>query len=208
MTKVSTPIHAIKPTAVVYRIYRARDRDGHKAPPWHFSSVTVATKPGRFDLAPPNGTCYTSDRSIGAWLEVFRNQALVLRTELDKRLLGHMKRAGSSLQLADLCRPWPPQFQITLDTFSGDDYAKTQSLASQFNTQGLNGIYGFLRHDNTATARNIALFGATGNHSKMQDWESHSTAILADKDLMSALAARGISIVPEPYNVGITNPPI
>lgn len=206
MTAADFPVHRVEPGDCVFRIFRVRDRFGRVLAPWTFSSRDITAKPGRFDLDAPKGTCYTSDKEIGAWLEVFRHLSVVVSAEVDLRHLARIERTGHTVPIADLCHPRVPPFAVTLDMFAGDDYAKPQQLARTLSNSGYGGLRALLRHDPTTNSHNIAVFGDAGKPSEVPGWQVETEPAGGNRDLLAELSERGIAIQTIPHHVA-TIPP-
>ncbi len=187
---------------VLYRIVRRRDADGRVRTPWFFAS-SGRPDSGRFDLPVPDGTCSLSDRAYGAWLEVFGQTRIVARADAASRALFTVTRVGTRLTLADFGHERAATYGVTLDLSAGDDRPTSQRWARAIRAHGLAGIVAWIRHDPTATARNVALFGPSGARSIVRGWRSRTTDVLAATELRGQLARFGIAVLDVPYDVAI-----
>lgn len=192
----------IRPAAVAHRIYRAYGPDGLRRTPWFFSSSTAAT-PGRFDLPAPSGTCYFSDREYGAWLETFRGARVVLRADVERRRLATADRVGEPLRLGDLTAAAAARFGISLDLSAGQNYRASQGWARELARAGFAGVVGWIRHDSTATARNLAFFGAAGPRRSVRGWRTRTVPLADAPQLRADLARFQISVLDTPYDVSV-----
>lgn len=196
------PVRRIPAGAVAHRIYRAYGPDGSRRTPWFFSTSTAAAS-GRFDLSEPQGTCYFSDREYGAWLETFRGARVVLRTDVERRRLASATRVGEPLRLADLTAAAAVRFGISLDLSAGGDYRASQRWALDLARVGFAGVIGWIRHDSTATARNLALFGTAGPRRSVRGWRTHTQPLTEAARLRADLARFRVSVIDEPYDVTV-----
>jgi RES domain len=128
--------------------------------------------PGAFRSADPGGSCYLSDRMSGAWLEVFRSAGLVDREDVERRRLVTASRSGAAVKVANLRAPQARPFGVTNDLVAGDDYARPQAWAAALRACGFKGLLATARHDPTAAARNVALFGRAGARTRLSGWRT------------------------------------
>ena len=199
------PARSIRPGAVAHRIYRAYGPDGTRRTPWFFSSSTAATS-GRFDLPAPSGTCYFTDQQYGACPDAFRGAAVVCRADVERRRLASATRVGEPLRLGDLTAAAAARFGISLDLSAGHDYRPSQGWARQLARAGFAGVIGWIRHDSTATARNLALFGAAGPRRSVRGWRTHTQSLTDVAALRADLARFHVRVLDEPYDVTVTPP--
>jgi hypothetical protein len=156
---------------------------------WWFSSDGS----GRFDLAPPGGSCYLAETPLGALIEHFDGISVILREDLEQRRVSILSPL-EPLRLADCTSPRARPFGVDLALSAGSDYARTQRFAAWFRDGGLHGVRYFLRNDPTATLIGIALFGAAGGH----DLPILSTSPLDEATLEDASSIFAIEILPLP----------
>ena len=162
-------------------------RGGHGA--WWFSSDGS----GRFDLEPPNGTCYLAETPLGALIEHFDGIDLIPQEDLDQRRISILG-PGRALRLADCTNSHARGFGVDLALSAGSDYARAQRFAAWFHDSGFDGVRYFLRNDPTATLIGIALFGPAGE----QDLPVLSTAPVDEATLEDAAGRFGVEVVPLP----------
>lgn len=187
----------------LYRIVRTRDEHGNTREPWFFSSDGR----GRWDLRAPHGTCYLSDRRLGAWLGVFRDAGLVSAPAVLARRLVTAARSGNELSLADLRAAAARCYGATLDLHTGDDYTLPHAWAAALHAAGNPGLQGYIRHDPAGAARNIALFAPAGPHTRLRGWRTSLSDLHTDIRLLTEVAPYGTGVPPIPYDVPITQPP-
>lgn len=177
------PRYQLPPAHRLVRIHR------HDRGPWWFSH----DKTGRFDLAPPRGTCYLAEEPIGAFVEVFRYSAIVQESDVVKRRIStlHLERTA---ELADCTTRRAGAFGITAAIHTSEDYARTQRWAKAFADAGFDGVRYRLSHDPAQRLIGIALFGPAGPAA----WPV-ATTVPIDDDLMAAVQRRfGIRVLPTP----------
>jgi len=191
----------------LYRIVQARDPEtGEPRTPWFFSSLP-SERQGRFDPPTPDGSCYLSDRMSGAWLEVFRNAGLVDREDVERRRLVRASRSGGPVKVANLRAPQARPFGVTNDLVAGDDYARPQAWAAALRACGFKGLVATARHDPTASALNVALFGRAGARTRPSGWHTEVGPLISNAALMNEVAQFGTGILTRPYDVPLTDPP-
>jgi hypothetical protein len=143
------PSFRLTPARALCRVHR-RDRG-----PWWFSHDGS----GRFDLPPPRGTCYLAESPLGAFVEVFREIALVFQAVVDARRVSTL-RVPAAVRLADCTRA--RAFGLTAEIHATEEYAATQRWAAAFAAAGFAGVRYLVRHDPSARSVGVALFGAAG----------------------------------------------
>jgi len=180
------PDYQLDPTDSLYRIHRFR-RD-----PWWFSSDLA----GRFDLAPPNGTCYLAAEPIGAFVEVFRDvsRGVPQRLGLQRRL--SVLTVPRPMRLADCTARAARGFGLTAAIHSTPDYALTQEWAQAFHQAGFDGVRYFLSHDPAQTCVGIALFGPAGLADAA--WRRPRARSIPLDLIDQAWTELGITVVPTP----------
>lgn len=122
---------------------------------WWFSSDMS----GRFDLRPPEGTCYFASDDYGAIREASRlgpvTPAWVSAREI--RVVPGPTRA----RLAATTREAAARFGITNERVTMIPYSLAQRWAA-FRAAGFNGMRHVLRHDSRARPGGVSLFGRAG----------------------------------------------
>ncbi|RBY78959.1 hypothetical protein DQ238_11315 [Geodermatophilus sp. TF02-6] len=201
------PRTALDPGATLFRLVLARDPvTGTPRAPWFFSSLP-SDHPGRFDLPAPDGSCCFSDRRYGAWLEVFRSTGLVDRVDVEKRRLLTATRTAPPLPVADLRAPQARSFGVTDDLFAGDDHTLPQAWASGLHRAQFAGLASTARHDPTAVARTVTLFGRSGPRTRVRGWHTAASRPTGDTALLQELAPFGTGVLSRPYDVPVTSLP-
>lgn len=145
-----------------FRLGKARDlyRIGQSGrSPWWFGNSGA----GRFDLPPPDGTCYTAADPQAALLEVVGPERLggfVSPAFFNDRSL-FLLHLPKTHRLADLAARAAAAFGITLEIHSTVPYELPQAWAKALRQAGFEGVHALLRHD-PAGSRAYALFGLAG----------------------------------------------
>lgn len=146
------PLATLRGDREICRIHRSAND------PWWFSRDGS----GRFDLVGTGfGSCYFAQRSLGAWIEVFRKQILLADDEVSGRSL-YTLRLGLDLKLADITSRRALQFGITASLGANEDYAASQAFAADALESGFDGIRYLVRHDLAQMLYGYALFGEAG----------------------------------------------
>ncbi|MEA2639954.1 MAG: hypothetical protein QOF51_1348 [Chloroflexota bacterium] len=169
MSLAGFPSWMLSPERVLYRVHR-RTRSA-----WYFDSGPD----GRFNLSPPNGTCYLAETAIGAFLETLGRQGqLIPQADVDERALSTIM-VPDARRLADCTVARARGFGITTGIDAIEDYARTQQWARAFHAVGFTGIRYRISHDPRAPGVGIALFGSAGEASwPATPWEPIPRALL------------------------------
>ncbi len=174
------PRRQLSPTRPLYRIH------------WkHLDALWFASDgEGRFDLAPPLGTCYAAEGPIGAFIEVFRDTTTIPAAEIEARRVAqfHVPRP---MVLADCGASRARAFGVTAAIHSDRDYSLMQAWAAAFVHAGFDGIRYRLSHDPSQRCIGIALFGGAG----VADWPTSSQDI-DDRLVRRARGRFGIRVLP------------
>lgn len=126
-------------------------------PTWWFSSDGS----GRFDVAPPDGTCYFATDECAALREASRlgpvTPAWVAGRELRK-----VEAPDRRARLAGTTRQAAGAFGVTAELATLVPYDLTRRWAAAFRAHGFDGIRHQLRHDRRARPSGVSWFGPTG----------------------------------------------
>lgn len=95
-------------------------------------------------------------------------------------------------------------FGVTLDDFSGDTYTRPQAWALAFHEVKLGGVIALLRHDPSGWARNVGVFGKSGDAKSVRGWQTTRGALRSDTQLLDELRNAGISVLEIPNDIVIT----
>jgi hypothetical protein len=151
---------------------------------WWFSSEMS----GRFDLRPPEGTCYFATDGYGAIREASRlgpvTPAWVSTREI--RVVPGPTRA----RLAATTREAAARFGITNELATMIPYSLPQRWAAAFRAAGFDGMRHVLRHDSRARPGGVSLFGPAGG---VKGKNGASTPLTAE-----LLEAAGVRVLPPP----------
>lgn len=143
------------------RVYPAFDAEGQPRSPWFFSARGIGAE-GRFDLAPPKGTCYLAGDLDAAFAETFRGALLIAHEDVERRRALVATAMLKSEPWADLTSERATEAGVTLDLFGGSDYSASQAIADQCFESGDRGVVSLIRHQSHGTARGYSLFGEAG----------------------------------------------
>lgn len=157
--------------------------------PWWFSSDGN----GRFDLAPPAGTCYLSLSPIGAFVEVFRDFTFVDAADVRARVMARV-RAPRDVVLADCTSTRARGFGVTAAIHSTAEYSTTQAWAAAFGSRGFDGVRFYCGHDPSQREVGIALFGDAGE----ADHPVVDTLPIGEELLRDVERRFGIHVLPAP----------
>lgn len=176
------PRHELRTSRPLYRIHR------WDLGPWWFSSDGS----GRFDLRPPDGTCYTAEDDLGAFIEVFRDVPFVAESDVQATRVStlHVPR---EVALADCTHGRARAFGVSAAIHSTEQYERTQEWASAFRSPGFGGIRYLVGHDPRQRLVGVALFGEAGQ----RDWPAE-TAPIGPELPRTAHSRFGIIVLPAP----------
>jgi hypothetical protein len=157
--------------------------------PWWFSSDGA----GRFDLAPPRGTCYLADDELGALLEVLGPVRVVSAPWAKRFSLWHLELPEQA-SVADATVRTARGFGVTAELATVTPYGLPQRWAAAFAAAGYDGVRYRVRHD-PGGSRALALFGTAGERRRWRRGRSRPV----DDDLLARLAAEtGLQIADIP----------
>jgi hypothetical protein len=159
--------------------------------PWWFASDGA----GRFDLAPPRGTCYLADDPVLALLEVFGDlrPGIVSAELLATRRLWTLA-LPAQCDAADTTVRAARGFGVTAELATTTPYDLPQRWAAAFGAAGHDGIRYRARHD-PGGGRALALFGAAGERAR---WRRGRSTPIAE-DLVERLRSEaGVAVAPIP----------
>lgn len=158
---------------------------------WWFS----ADGSGRFDLAPPQGTCYLATDAYAAIREATRlgpvSTGWVLARELRE-----VAPPDPNARLAATTRQAAGRYGVTTELATVVPYDLPRRWATAFHAHGFNGIRHQLRHDQRARPSGIALFGSTGAGSHDDGQRTRLT--------VAAVEATGVPVLPPPHSTALT----
>jgi hypothetical protein len=180
------PRRTLTPKEDLYRVSR-RGRS-----PWWFSSSGA----GRFDLPPPDGTCYVATDELGALLEAVgpdRDGGAVTTEFLAARRLWRL-RAPAERSLGDLTARRAAGFGITAEIGTLVPYDLPRAWAARLHGAGWQGLAYWLRHD-PARSEGVALFGAEG---ASESWPPGAERPLLPELLVRLRDECGIEVVEIP----------
>jgi hypothetical protein len=159
--------------------------------PWWFASDGA----GRFDLAPPRGTCYLADDPVLAVLEVFGDLRadLVSADVLASRRLWTLA-LPAQCDAADTTVRAARGFGVTAELATLTPYDVPQRWAAAFAAAGHDGIRFRARHD-PGGRRALALFGAAGERTR---WRRGRSSPITGEIVERLRIEAGVVIAPIP----------
>ena len=163
--------------------------------PWWFSSDGA----GRFDLAPPRGTCYLADDEMGALLEVFGPVAVV-SADWAKRFSIWQLALPDQCSAADTTVRAARGFGVTAELATMTPYELPQRWAAAFAAAGYQGVRYRARHD-PGGSRALALFGAAGERKRWPRGRCQDV----DDDVLKRLADQTglrVAVIPNAVDLG------
>ncbi|MBI2709961.1 MAG: RES domain-containing protein [Actinobacteria bacterium] len=158
---------------------------------WWFSSDAS----GRFDLDPPEGTCYLATDSYAAIREATR-----LGPVSTEWVRAHERRdvepVDGRARLAATTRLAAGSFGVTNELATIVPYDLPRRWAAAFRAAGFDGIRHVLRHDQRARPSGVALFGPAG----AADLPDGRRRALTVADVERA----GVTVLPPPLSSALT----
>lgn len=124
---------------------------------WWFSSGGE----GRFDLAPPEGTCYLATDAYAAIREASR-LGPVSTDWVAARELREVAPPDPGARLAVTTRQAAGRYGVTVELVTLVPYDRPRRWAAAFRAHGFDGVRHQLRHDQRARPSGVALFGPAG----------------------------------------------
>jgi hypothetical protein len=158
---------------------------------WWFSSDGS----GRFDLQPPEGTCYLATDAFTAIREATR-LGPVSTDWVQDRELRQVSPPDRNARLAGTTRQAAGRFRVTTELATVIPYDLSRRWATAFRAEQFDGIRHQLRHDQRARPSGIALFGPAGP--AQLDDGTRSSLTTADID------AAGVCVLPPPHSTVLT----
>ena len=150
---------------------------------------------GRFDLAPPQGTCYLATDAYAAIREATR-LGPVSTTWVQARELREVAPPDPGARLAATTRQASGRYGVTTELATVVPYDLPRRWAAAFRAHGFDGIRHQLRHDQRARPSGVALFGSTG--SVLHDRGQRTTLTIR------AVEATAVAVLPPPHSAGLT----
>ncbi|HUP23900.1 MAG TPA: RES domain-containing protein [Thermoanaerobaculia bacterium] len=158
---------------------------------WWFSSDGS----GRFDLAPPEGTCYLATDAYAAVREASRLGPVTPGWVL-ARELRTVSPPDPTARLAATTRQAAGRFGLTTELATILPYDLPRRWAVAFRRRGFAGIRHELRHDQRARPSGIALFGSAGAPA----WSDGKRQRLG----VAMVESFGVAVLPLPLSTVLT----
>lgn len=160
------PAFEVAPGDELFRVYRTTDEHtGKPRGPWYFASLGGTRKParaGRFDLKPPEGTCYLSDSPAGAYREVFESQQLVDPADEAVRALAMATPNADQVRFGDIASPDAEALGFSLEEAASRNRRVTQKVAREVRAAGFDGVRALRRSDPAGRTYTFGLYGPAG----------------------------------------------
>lgn len=144
---------------------------------------------GRFDLDPPEGTCYLATDAYAAIREASRLGPVSTAWVGARQLRTVEDVAG---RLAHTTHPDAGRYRLTNELATLVPYALPQQWAAAFRAAGLDGLRHLLRHDPRGTASGVSLFGPAGAPSRE---DGHQEPLTPE-----AVRAAGVPVLDPPHS--------
>lgn len=158
---------------------------------WWFSSDGS----GRFDLVPPEGTCYLATDTYAAIREATR-LGPVSSLWVQDREVRAVAPPDPEARLAATARQAAGRYGVTTELVTVLPYDLPRRWAAAFRAHGFAGIRHELRHDQRARPSGVALFGPAGGADL---GSGRRTALTA-----RAVGAAGVQVLPPPASAALT----
>ena len=180
-----TGFPAVRPPARLVRACRRANTT------WWFSSDGS----GRFDLEPPEGTCYFATDAFAALREASRGGP-VTPEWARHRELRTVAPPDPEARLAATTRARAAGFGVTTELVTIIPYGLPRRWATAFRRSGFDGIRHQTRHDPRARPSGVSLFGAAGD----PGWPSGARQEVTRK----ALRLAGVAVLDIPASTSVT----
>jgi hypothetical protein len=166
---------------------------------WWFASTKNSGQGGRFDLPPPNGTCYTATSRAAAIIEAFQEHfgpsSMMPVSVLVKRSVSSVTAPTGAPRMADLNDRRALGSGITAALWADQDRILTQRWAAELHGAGHLAIRHGVQHDPGGRLRAVSLFDAAGEHAPWGlPWDQPASGSADSKAVRSVLARRGVRI--------------
>lgn len=158
---------------------------------WWFSSDGS----GRFDLQPPEGTCYLATDAYAAIREATRLGPVSTAWVADRELR-RVSPPDRNARLAATTRQAAGRYRVTTELATVIPYDLSRRWATAFRAAQFDGIRHQLRHDQRARPSGIALFGPAGP-AQLDDGTRSSLTT-------SDIGAAGVGVLPPPHSTALT----
>jgi hypothetical protein len=109
--------------------------------------------------------------------------------------------------LADLTSRKTSGWGINAEIHASFDYAKPRAWAARLRAAGVRGLRYASRSDPALVGRAVALFGSAGLHTRAPDGMRTQVSSLDEPEARRLLEARGVLVVPVPFDVPTIEPP-
>ncbi|MCB1000350.1 MAG: RES family NAD+ phosphorylase [Acidimicrobiales bacterium] len=175
---------------------------------WWFASTEVDDHGGgRFDLPPPQGTCYLADSLTGAIVEkLLRTPVKVVVAERLDELFHTVVTVRRTPTVADLTSRRATGFGLNAEIHSTLEYGRTRRWAAAFHRNGFRGLRHRLRGDVSQRLAGWALFGTAGLRRRAPNGMATAVRPLDRLEVVRVLDRLGVELRPIPAVVPIASP--
>lgn len=187
------PRWRLRRSQTLYRAHRRQDGPG-----WFSSNLQ-----GRFDLPPPDGTCYLALDELSAFRERLGERlsrlGLLSAQEASGIVVSRLS-VPRELRLADTCHRSAVLFGLTRELATLTPFALPQQWAAGFHVAGMGGVRYASRFSTADKANAVAVFG-TGGALDWPTWDSRNGRAVAGD--------AGVRVLPSPRSrsLRVISPP-
>lgn len=152
---------------------------------------------GRFDLRPPNGSCYLATTTTTAVLETLQDFSggLVPASALRARSISTVTVPAGAPPAANLVARASAGAGVSVALWADGDRSLTQRWAEELHAAGWQALYHGASHGPTGRGRSVTLFDLSGAHEPWGDhWGAPSVEPLLSEQTIDLLAEHGIAV--------------
>lgn len=167
---------------------------------WWFASAGAGPRMagGRFDLPPPNGSCYLATTRATAVLEALQDDfggGLVPSSALGTRVVSSLVAPTGLPQAAHLTSRRALAAGVTVGVWADRNRALTRAWAGELHGAGRQAIHHGAQHDPTGRGRAVTLFDRLGSHRPWGDaWPEPVVEPLLTPATVDLLARHDITV--------------
>ncbi len=183
----------------LWRCHRFGDTRAAPRSMWWFASSSPGPSGGRFDLSPPNGSCYTATSLAGAIVEAFQEHwgagSVLPATALASRVVSSVTVPRGVEPAANLSDRRCLTAGVIAGLWVERDRAVTRRWAAELHGAGHQAIHHGIQHDPGGRLRAVTLFDAAGAHEPWGlVWPEPASVSCRDRQVVAVLAARGVRV--------------
>lgn len=183
----------------LWRCHRSGGTLPTPRPMWWFASSAPGPSGGRFDLAPPHGSCYTASSLAGAVVEAFQEHwgagSLLPATALARRVVSSVTVPATAPPAATLSHRRCLAAGVTAALWADRDRTVTKRWAAELHGAGHQAIHHGIQHDPGGRLRAVTLFDTAGAREPWGlAWPEPTSIACRDGRVVAVLAARGVRV--------------